>query len=92
MKKRCALLQTLCYQSGVCNVSLILSFEGGGFYEAVPSDRPYAQPHIHECFIMETQNLKLDQEGDEKWTLLLPPVEKKTCILSEEFRDRGSGE
>ena len=77
MNKRYALLQTLLCQSGVFNVSLILSFEGGGFYEAVPPDRPYAQPHVHECFIAERQNLKLGQEGDEKWTLLLPPVEKK---------------
>ena len=74
---RYALLQTLWCQSGVFNVSLILSFEGGGFYEAVPPDCPYAQPHVHECFIAERQNLKLGQEGDEKWTLLLPPVEKK---------------
>ena len=74
MDKRYALLQTLWCQSGVFNVSLILSFEGGGFYEAVPPDCPYAQPHVHECFIVERQNLKLGQEGDEKWALLLPPV------------------
>ena len=30
-----------------------------------------------KCFLVERQNLKLGQEGDEKWTLLLPPVEKK---------------
>ena len=74
---RYALLQTLWCQSGVFNVSLIISFIGGGFYEAVPPDRPYAQPHVHECFIAERQNLKLGQEGDEKWTLLIPPIEKK---------------
>ena len=38
MKKRYALLQTLWCQSGVFNVSLILSFEGFGFYTAVPPD------------------------------------------------------
>jgi hypothetical protein len=59
MNKRYALLQTLWCQSGVFNVSLILSFEGGGFYEAVSPDSPHAQPHIHECFIVERQNLKL---------------------------------
>ena len=59
MNKRYTLLQNLWCQSGVFNVSLILSFEGGGFYEAVPPDCPYAQPHIHECFIAERQNLKL---------------------------------
>jgi hypothetical protein len=51
MNKRYALLQTLWCQSGVCNVSFILSFEGGGFYEALPPDPPYAQLHIHKMLL-----------------------------------------
>ena len=51
MNKRYALLQTLLCQSGVFNVSLILSFEGGGFYEALPPDPPYAQLHIHKMLL-----------------------------------------